>query len=164
MIKDIHDIQPPIKLSYNFFPLILIIILLVIIIILFIYFFKFRNKSVLENKIAKVLTPASVALHELDKIKIDKLIENNKCDLFYDRITNIMKKYLFEKYGFISSTKTSIEILNQVKLVENNIDVIRKIELCLYDYDFSKYSSYTTSIKDMNSSFELTYNFFQSEK
>lgn len=98
-MKDIHDINAPIELSFNFTPLILTaLVLLSIILILCFLIYRLKKKSNnIKTEISNKLTAEEKALEIIEIIKKDKLIENNKTELFYFKITNLIKNYIFDK-------------------------------------------------------------------
>ncbi|MBC7475360.1 MAG: hypothetical protein H7263_13805 [Candidatus Sericytochromatia bacterium] len=160
-MKDIHDIQPPIAITFNFLPIIVFLLSVIVIFLVLVYFLKFRKKTIKTVLSKKDLTPKDIALIELDKLKSDKLIETKNYEIFYNRITEIIKKYLLQQYILNSEAKTTTEIIKQLKSMPIETDSIRQFEICLKDFDFAKYSSYKTSSKDLSDSLSLAYKLFK---
>jgi hypothetical protein len=166
-MDDIHDIKAPLTISFNYLPLIILFVIFIIIIIVLVYLSLKRKKALPppeeEGPATIKLTPREIAVLELEKIKRDRLIELNKTDIFYNRITEILKRYLTEQYGIEVDSKTSTEIIFQLKSLQLNYDFVRQIIICLRDLDFAKYAFYKTSNKDMTESLDLMYTLFKLE-
>ena len=62
-----------------------------------------------------------------------------------------------QQYSLNTDSKTTTEIVKQLKKMQIESDSVRQIEMCLKDFDFAKYSSYKTSNEDLYDSFNLTY-------
>jgi hypothetical protein len=94
-MDDIHDVKAPLALTYNYLPLIILFAILFLLLILLIYLSVKRKKARTPAKepatVEIKLSPRDIALMELDKIKKDRLIELNKTDIFYNRLTEIIK-------------------------------------------------------------------------
>mgnify|MGYP001590932676 CR=1 FL=1 len=164
-MEDIHDIKEPLTLSYNYLPLIIFFggLLLLAALLLYLSFRKKQITPVQETIKNNQLSPIEKAINELEKIKYDKLIEQNKIDTFYNRITYIVKAYLYEQYEIEVESKTTTEVLFQIKSINLGFDFARQLEICLKDFDFAKYSLYKTTNKDMLESLDLAYSLFKLE-
>jgi hypothetical protein len=91
--------------------------ILVLVIGLFVYWYIKRRKA---NKpvfrIEKPKEPAHrVALRDLDKLSEEKLWQKNEIKLFYTRLTNIIRKYLEERFGVYAMEETTGEIMRDIK-------------------------------------------------
>lgn len=163
-MKDIHDIKSPIEIFYNYIPILITAMVLLTLLLWFIYL-SLRKKTVIDKKeevINKNLDPKSFALSELEKIRKEKLIELNRYHAFYNRLTNIMKSYLIQKYRIDTESKTTTEIIETIKSLNLNNDLYNHFELCLKNYDYAKYSGYKVDDREMNESFDLTKGLFKS--
>ncbi len=163
-MNDIHDIKDPIELFYNYIPILIIALILLFLIVLFIYLSLRKNKGS-EKKVQSLnikLDPRALALSELEKIRKDKLIELNRYQAFYTRLTNIIKIYLVQEYKLDTETNTTQEILEKVQSLSLSNEFNSHFEKCLKNYDYAKYSGYKVNEKDMNESFNLTKGLFKS--
>ncbi len=164
-MKDIHDIKSPIELFFNYLPYVIGSLILLSLIMIFTYLsFKKNTQKPLKNKmenLAKKLSARDLALNELEKIKKEKLIELNRIELFYNRLTEILKNYLVSEYTINTQTKTTKEIVSHIERIDINNDLKNNLEQCLKNYDYAKYSGYKVNDGDMNESFDLTYLIFK---
>lgn len=164
-LNDIHDLKDPLTISFNFLPFIIFFSILIILIIILTYFSMKRGKSLeiinpKENLNYK-LSPKNFALTELENIKKEKLIENDKIDLFYNRITSILKNFLIQEYEMQAESKTSNEILAFTKEKQLKEELLLQLELCLKNLDLKKYSKNKIDNKEMEKSFDLISTFFK---
>lgn len=95
----------------------LLIGLLVIMVGLFVFWYIKRRKA---NKpvfrVEKPKEPAHrIALRELDKLSEEKLWQKNEIKLFYTRLTNIIRKYIEERFGVYAMEETTGEIMRDIK-------------------------------------------------
>lgn len=151
-MKDIHDIKEPIALTFNFTPLIILAVILLLLLSLLIYL-SLKNKSSNVNSILsnnKSNTPKTKALEALEQIEKDNLIEKEKIDLFYTRVTDIIKIYLLEQYLTKSDSKTTSEIVKDLKNLNLDYDFVIYTKNILIDLDRLKYANLKTSKDKMN--------------
>lgn len=150
-MKDIHDIKEPIVLSFNFIPIIVLVLVLISILILIIYL-SLKNKNPNVNTLSKEEvknTPKTKALESLNKILTDKIVDNNKTELFYSRVTDIIKIYLLEQYLTKTDSKTSSEIIKDLKNLNLDYGFVNYTQEILIDLDRLKYANTKTSKEKM---------------
>ncbi len=114
-MKDIHDIKPMIEFP-NLLPFILIIAVILIAIVLFVGFRlykKFKRRMVSPEK----LIPCwEKALNALDALLKEEIVDSRTLKKFYYALTEILKRYLEERFGFPAIEQTTTEILQSMKL------------------------------------------------
>lgn len=62
-----------------------------------------------------VLPPHTRALKELDKIKQSKIWQQNREKEFYTSVTDVLRKYILERFNINALEMTSSEIIDKVK-------------------------------------------------
>jgi len=89
---------------------------LILLILLLIYIVrKIIRKEPLIRKV-KPLEPAHViAYRDLDKLKEQKLWQNDRVKEYYTELTDILRKYLWNRYAIRTLERTSDEILQSLK-------------------------------------------------
>ena len=112
-IKEPYDAPLTLKEFLNkYYPYILGSIFLIAIILFVIYYFKKRKKHEPLIKITKPKEPAHIiALRELDKLKREKLWQQNKVKKYYTRLTEIIRTYIEHRFQIMALEQTSYEIL-----------------------------------------------------
>lgn len=89
---------------------------LVLLIILLIYIIRkiIRKEPILRK--VKPLEPAHViAYRDLNKLKVQKLWQNGRVKEYYTELTDILRKYLWNRYAIRTLERTSDEILQSLK-------------------------------------------------
>ncbi len=128
--KDVRDIKPPLKAPFSLAEIWLYILIGVVVIIIgFViwYFIKKNKKEPLFSVKAIVEPPHIVAIRELDKLRADKLWQNNKVKDYYTRLTEIVRVYIEHRFGIFALEMTSDEIVAALKGV--NLDDIKSVDL-----------------------------------
>ncbi len=93
-----------------------ILILIIGAVVLIYYYFKRRKQEKPLFKPLKPEEPAYItALRELDKIKAQKLWQQNQVKEYYTRITYIIRWYIEKRFSIIALELTSDEILDYIK-------------------------------------------------
>ena len=160
-INDIHDLKEPLTISFNFLPLIIFfsILLILIIILTYLSIKKGKNIEIINTKenLNYKLTPKNLALAELEAIRKEQLIENHKVDIFYNRITSLLKNFLFQEYQIKSESRTSHELIKYIKDIKVKDDFIYQLEICLKNLDLKKYSKNIIDKNEMEKSFEFIF-------
>ena len=115
-IKDIKEpYKAPLTLKEflnKYYPYILGSIFLIAIILFVIYYLKKRKKHEPILKITKPKEPAHIiALRELDKLKREKLWQQNKVKKYHTRLTEIIRTYIENRFQIMALEQTSYEIL-----------------------------------------------------
>ena len=123
--KGITDIKGPInapfKISelYRFLPWILGGLIVAILIATAIYFYINRKNPLSAFIKEKPKEPAHViALKELDHLKETKLWQKGHTKEFHSNLTDILRKYLFNRYGIPASEQITSEIMSALKKID----------------------------------------------
>jgi hypothetical protein len=143
--KDVRDIKPPLNAPFSLAEIWLyLLIALGLILIGFAVWYlikKSRKEPILTSK--KVIEPPHVvAIRELDKLRAEKLWQNNKAKEYYTRLTEIVRVYIEHQFGIYALEMTSDEIIHALKGVnfedEKSIDLLRSMFLSADLVKFAK--------------------------
>lgn len=139
------DIKGPLKAPLSWkevLPYILGILGLALIAFLVWYFIKKYKSRKAEYVPEKPKEPAHViALRELDKLKTEKLWQNDKVKLYYTRLADILRTYLWHRYDIKTLERTTDEILNSLKNTGFSDDeMFNKLEQILKTADLVKFA------------------------
>jgi hypothetical protein len=115
----IRDIKGIYKAPYSFseiYPFILSLIFTGLLIWFIIYYIdrKKKDKPVLR-RIRPPEMPHVIALRELDKLKAEKLWQQNKVKLYYTRLTGIIRTYIERRFDIMAMEQTTSEILYEFR-------------------------------------------------
>jgi hypothetical protein len=88
------------------------------------------------------------AMKEIEALRASPLLDEGQHDAYFDRVDDILRRYLGERYGFDSVDSTSEEIRAYLKRVVPPIVHLEKIEKYLQDSDFFKFAEVTPTRQD----------------
>lgn len=114
--KAIKPIKGPVKVPWTFrefLPWIIGILAAGAITALVVYFLKRRKKKQpLFQLIPKTqLKPHEIALAALEELRVKKIWQSGRTKEFHSELTDILRKYIEERYGIMALESTSDEIL-----------------------------------------------------
>lgn len=145
--ETIFDIKGPLGAPLTFMevlPYILGVAGLVLIVLLVLYLvkrYRRRQAGVVPEKPSE---PAHViAFRELDKLREEKLWENEHIKIYYTRLTNILRNYLWHRYDIRTLERTTDEILWSLTNTGFETDELYKmLESILKTADLVKFAKY----------------------
>jgi len=159
--NDIQDIKPLEKIYVlNLVFIIIASIVLVLLILLFIF----------RNKFKKIKTPKKflaheIALEELEYLKDSKFIENNDLKIFYFQLSDILRRYLKNRFDILALERISDELIKDVEANENiQSDDKDFIRYFLRKTDFYKYTDIVSTSELANELLDKTYLFVEKTK
>ena len=110
------------------------------------------NKPIITHiKIVKRLLPHQRAMKEIEQIKADKMVTAENSKEYYTKLTDTLRKYIEERYGFRAMEMTSSEIIERLTSTQDQkaLDELRHL---FTTADLVKFAKYSTLINenDMN--------------
>jgi large-conductance mechanosensitive channel len=143
--KTIFDIKGPQSAPISFrelLPYMLGLIALAAIAFIVWYLIKRFKQRKSEHIPEKPKEPAHViALRELDKLKEEKLWQNDQVKLYYTRLADILRTYLWHRYDIKTLERTTDEILGSLKNTGFSDDeLFDKLENVLRTADLVKFA------------------------
>ena len=142
-IKDV--ITPPFALS-DYAAIIWIIIGIALLILLAWYLYEVkkgrRSLNIFKKTEEVKLPPHIVAINELDYIKLQKLWQQGLNKQYHSSITDILRKYIEERFGTPAMEMTSGEILDKINKLSEVHSVYDNLKQILQLGDFVKFAKY----------------------
>jgi hypothetical protein len=89
--------------------------------------------------------PWEIALEELFDIRHAGLIKDRRFAVHFDRVSNSIRKYLGDRFGFDGPECTTRETLSLLRMVEPGILILSDIEAFLREADLVKFARLTPS-------------------
>lgn len=129
------------------------VLLLIILALTYYLYVRLRdNKPIITNiKIVKKLLPHQKAMKEIEQIKADKMVTSENSKEYYTKLTDTLRKYIEERYGFNAMEMTSSEIIENLMASQDQkaLDELRHL---FTTADLVKFAKYSTLINenDMN--------------
>lgn len=165
------DIKPPYSAPVSLkevTPYILGIILLAAILFFIFYYIKWKKKNVpLFRKPEKPLEPAHIiALRELDRIKAQKLWQQEKIKQYYSEVADTVRAYIQNRFDIPAMEQTSAETISIFKQNKELIDdtSLNQVQHILSLADLVKFAKYAPLPDDNNLTLMNAYFFVNQTK
>lgn len=149
-------------LSLLWIPLIILILLAIIGAI--IYFIIRKNKKGYFFNPPPLLPAHVRAMKSLDKIKEEKIWQQERFKEFYTQLTDVLRRYINERYGINSLEMTSDEILSIIRTKSEEDSVYNNLKQVLSVADLVKFAKYKPIIDENDLSMINSYFFVNQTK
>ena len=147
--REMRDIKPPLAIPFSYTFIISIIaggLLLAILIYLAIIFYKKRKKKGYLLKPPAPPRPAhEIALDALEKLLLKNLIEQGEIKHFYSEVSEIMRRYIENRFFINALEETSREILQDMQNEDVAVEQYEILQNFLHQSDFVKFAKYLPS-------------------
>ena len=143
---DIKDVWKPPFVWSDYYPW--IIGILAVLLLMALEFYIVKRIGVRKSLIPCAqpekpkLPPYEQAIKELDEIKQSKLWQQGKEKEYFTSITDTLRRYLVDRFGINAMEKTSAEILDSVKGIDEIVPAFEKLEQVLKLADFVKFAKF----------------------
>jgi uncharacterized protein YqgQ len=163
----LKDIKPPIDIPFDYIFLYSILaIALIIVIALYMGYKAWKKKQ--EKGYIFVAPPKprpahEIALKELKELFASDLLERQQFKIFYSRLSEILRKYLEDRYYILALEETTFEILNDLKkhLKDEHHQMLAKI---LEQADLVKFAKHKPDEITINVNKENSVHFIKQTK
>ena len=117
--KDVQD--NPFQWSDWSLPFWLSVFMLLLLAVAYYLYLRLRdNKPIMVRiKIVKRLLPHQKAMKEIEQIKADKMVNSENQKEYYTKLTDTLRKYIEERYGFSAMEMTSSEIIERLTTADD---------------------------------------------
>ncbi|MBQ1167816.1 MAG: hypothetical protein II143_01830, partial [Bacteroidales bacterium] len=149
VIKDLKgQIKYPLKFK-ELLPWIGLALLLALIVWALVRWIKMSraNRTFLGKPIVKD-PPHIVALRALDKIRKQKLWQNDKQKQFYTEVTDALRVYIADRYGIVALERPSREMLADLKKQDIEEALYGKMDELFTRADLVKFAKYLASAEE----------------
>lgn len=129
--------------------------LLMLVLAAFTYYLYLRlrdNKPIVARiRIVKRLLPHQKAMKEIEVIKAEKMVSSENQKEYYTKLTDTLRKYIEERYGFRAMEMTSSEIIDRLTESQDR-QALDELRMLFQTADLVKFAKYSTLINenDMN--------------
>ena len=153
--KDVQDNPFNWELDDWAVPFWLSVLLLVLMTIGYYLYLRLRdNKPVIARiRIVKRLLPHQKAMKAIEEIKADRMVTAEDPKEYYTRLTDALRKYIEERYGFSAMEMTSSEIIERLEKAlnddKNAADTMKaELKQLFTTADLVKFAKYVTLINE----------------
>ena len=132
--------------SLSFWLSVLLLILMAL--VYYLYIRMRDNKPIITHiRIVKKLLPHQKAMKEIEQIKADKMVSSENPKEYYTKLTDTLRKYIEERYGFSAMEMTSSEIIEKLTATQDQkaLDELRQL---FTTADLVKFAKYSTLINE----------------
>lgn len=124
---------------------------LMLILLALAYYFYVRLRSgkpiISAIRIVKRLLPHQKAMIEIEQIKADKMVTSENQKEYYTKLTDTLRKYIEERYGFSAMEMTSSEIIERL-MAESDQTMLDELRQLFTTADLVKFAKYSTLINE----------------
>ena len=125
------------------------VLMLVMLAVAYYLYLRLRdNKPIIAHiKIVKRLLPHQKAMKEIEQIKADKMVSSENQKEYYTKLTDTLRKYIEERYGFSAMEMTSTEIIERLTATDDpqSLSELRQLFMTA---DLVKFAKYSTMINE----------------
>ena len=161
--RDVQD--NPFQWSDWSMPFKLSLVVLVMLAICFYFYLRLRdNKPIVTRiKIVKRLLPHQKAMQQIEQIKMDKMVASENQKEYYTKLTDTLRKYIEERYGFSAMEMTSSEIIDRLMATadQQSLDELRQL---FTTADLVKFAKYSTMINENDANLVSAIDFINQTK
>ena len=106
------------------------------------------NKPLIKSfKLVKRLLPHQKAMKEIEQIKADKMVSSENSKEYYTKLTDTLRKYIEERYGFNAMEMTSSEIIDRLTSAQDQ-KALDELHQLFTTADLVKFAKYSTLINE----------------
>lgn len=106
------------------------------------------NKPIIRHiKLKQHVAPHKAAMKKIEQIKEDKIWQSEDSKEYYTQLTDTLRQYIKERYGFNATEMTSFEIIQHLEEV-NDSEAISELRELFQTADLVKFAKYNTMINE----------------
>ncbi|MGK9475218.1 hypothetical protein [Melioribacter sp. OK-6-Me] len=142
--KDIQDVKAPVTIPLNWIAILLIIIGILILLMLIYVGYRYwkKKKSMTEEEAVIKIPPHEKALASLKELEGKKLWQQGFIKEYHSEITEIIRRYFEERFGFNALEQTSAEIIDELKKSKDGRNIIDTAEKFFSNADMVKFAKF----------------------
>ncbi len=107
-----------------------------------------NNKPIIRRiRTKQRLAPHKAAMQKIEQIKQEKIWQSEDSKEYYTQLTDTLRQYIKERYGFNATEMTSYEIIQKLQEV-NDEDAISELRELFQTADLVKFAKYSTLINE----------------
>lgn len=147
-------------------PLFLLSLLMIVVLCLTIYLYvRLRdNKPIITiPKIVKRILPHQRAMKEIEKIKAEHMTASENQKEYYTRLTDTLRKYIEERFGFNAMEMTSSEIIDRLRQ-DGDSKTIAELRELFTTADLVKFAKYSALINENDANLLYAIEFINTTK
>ena len=160
--KDVQD-NPFLWADWSL-PFWLSVLMLLVMVVGYYLYLRLRdNKPIITHiKIVKRLLPHQKAMKEIEEIKANRMLTTEDSKEYYTKLTDTLRRYIEERYGFSAMEMTSSEIIDRLMSTDQqSLDELRQL---FTTADLGKFAKYSTQINENDANLVSAIDFINQTK
>ncbi len=128
-----------------------VVMVLLLVLTLYLFICLRSNKPVIRTiRVVKKVLPHQKAMKAIESIKADRMVDSGDPKEYYTRLTDALRRYINERYGFSATEMTSQEIIDH--LASQDTEALEELRTLFTTADLVKFAKHSTLINenDMN--------------
>ena len=147
----------------TYFWLSVLLVMICVAIVYLVYRLK-QNKPIITHiRIVKHVPAHQRALKEIDQIKAEQLVQSEDQKAYYTKLTETLRKYIQERFGFNAMEMTSSEIIDALQQ-RGDKKMIDELHEIFFTADLVKFAKYSTLINENDLNLVNAVNFIDQTK
>ncbi len=141
------------------------VVMVVLLILAYYLYLRLRdNKPVIARiRIVKRLLPHQKAMKAIEEIKADKMVTAEDPKEYYTRLTDALRRYIEERYGFSAMEMTSSEIIERL-MAAGDQQSLEELSQLFQTADLVKFAKYSTLINENDANLVSAVDFINKTK
>ena len=161
--KDVQD-NPFLWSDWSLLFWLSILMLLLMAVGCYLYIRLRAGKPIITKiRIVKRLLPHQKAMKEIEQIKADKMVTSENQKEYYTKLTDTLRKYIEERYGFSAMEMTSSEIIQRLT-AESDQTMLDELRQLFTTADLVKFAKYSTLINENDANLVSAIDFINQTK
>ena len=163
--KDVQDNPFDWELDDWAKPFWLSVVMLVLMALAYYLYLRLRdNKPVIAHiRVVKRLLPHQKAMKAIEEIKAEKMVTAEDPKMYYTRLTDALRKYIEERYGFSAMEMTSSEIIERLMKTDDP-QTLSELRQLFLTADLVKFAKYSTLINENDANLVSAIDFINKTK
>lgn len=160
------DVQDNPFLWSEWEPLFWLSLLMLVLLVVGVYLFLCLrdNKPVIKTiKIIKKILPHQKAMKAIEEIKADKMVSSENQKEYYTRLTDTLRQYIEERYGFSAMEMTSSEIISRLSAA-SDAEALNELRTLFTTADLVKFAKHSALINENDMNLVTAIDFINSTK
>ncbi|UCF64226.1 MAG: hypothetical protein JSW33_16965 [bacterium] len=167
--SEIRDLKPPLDIPANYGRLVItgvIIIISVVLIFSLLYYFRWRKKGIPLFRREPVRPAHEIALHDLGTLAEEwrELYQQGEFKQIYTRISEILRRYLENRYFVKALEETTAEIRDSLTDINLETELQNQVMEVLEYSDLVKFAKYVPSEENIQANLKSAESFIHSTK
>lgn len=128
------------------------------------------NKPIISAiRVVRKLLPHQKAMKEIETIKAEKLVQSENQKEYYTKLTDTLRKYIEERYGFNAMEMTSSEIIERLEKAisadtDNAAAMKAELQQLFSTADLVKFAKYSTLVNENDANLVSAIDFINKTK